>query len=178
MLLMTVVVSRGSQWENRTPHACNICYQGYSVVSAQLLCTVHIHGSEHSCQERTMTSSYLQNVSNCNDDDVIMHSCNIVISETLFALPEWCKVYYGKQFLPAGHTQPTGPKIALRFPHLLVCDFVHLHYHICNKYVMYNVTVWLYFSRLRTAALNTDLASMSSLAKLRVQSRGNLDATV
>ena len=36
-MLMTVEASRDSQWEDRTPHACNLCYQGYSVVSAQCM---------------------------------------------------------------------------------------------------------------------------------------------
>ena len=41
-----------------------------------------------------------------------------------------------------------GPKIALRFPHLFACGFVHLHLLQPNKYVSYIVAMWHYFGRL------------------------------
>ena len=40
---------------------------------------------------------------------------------------------------------------------------------MCNNYITYIVAMQLYFSQLRTAALGTGVANVSTLAQLRVQ---------
>jgi len=56
----------------------------------------------------------------------------------------------------------------LPFPHLFVALYIPT-YHVHNNYIMHIVALLLYFSRLRTVALSTGIATMSSLVQLWVQ---------
>jgi len=84
-------------------------------------------------------------------------------------------------FLPAGRSQPAGPKITSRFPHLLVYIYIYLcvrTYHVHNNYVTYIVAMRPCLSRLRqfrrllcVATMNSVATILSSLAQLRVRDR-------
>jgi len=59
-----------------------------------------------------------------------------------------------------------GPKITSRFLRLYVSSFVH---HVRNSYVTYIVAMQPYLSRLRQFRWLLCVATVSSLAQLRVQ---------
>ena len=60
-----------------------------------------------------------------------------------------------------------GPKITLRFPHMLVYMCVRT-YHMCNNYVTYIVAMRPNFSQLQQFRRLPCVATMSSLPQLRV----------
>ena len=88
-------------------------------------------------------------------------------------------------FLPAGacEAQSGGPKITLHFLHLFVSLYICASQRIvCDNYIIYIVAMQPYFSQLWQFRQLLCVATMSSLAQLRLassrwiqSSRGNID---